>query len=161
MVEKGDPRASANPHAVACIVAGNLLGVSHDIGMDLTRAPASLATSDEPLAKGVGLLAANKPADAIEPLGRALRERERQLTRFPSEIYPLAMLDGKALFAAGKFDDAVLAYLKAIRLRPSDATARKARAEALVKAGKPEAAKSIQYVNPSCFRPNTHSRSRA
>jgi predicted Zn-dependent protease len=93
--------------------------------------------------KGVGLLYEGKPADAVEPLARALKERERQLTRIPSEIYPAAMLYGRALFGAGKFDDAAVAYLKAMNQRPSDRAARRARAEALIKAGKPEAAEEL------------------
>jgi hypothetical protein len=144
VVEKGDSRAAANPRVVAALVAGRLLGVNHDIGIDMSRAEAGLTSADEAFAKGVGLLAARRYADAIDPLGRALKERERQLTRFPSEIYPLAMLYGRALFAAGKFDDSAVAFLKAVNLRPSDVAARRARAEALIKAGKPEAAESIQ-----------------
>jgi tetratricopeptide (TPR) repeat protein len=144
VIEKGDPKAAANPHVVACIAAAHLLGVNRDIGLDLAKPTAALSSADEPFAKGIGLLAANKPVDAVEPLAIALRERERQLTRVPSEIYPLAMLNGKALFAAGKFDAAAVAYLKAIKQRPSDPAARKARAEALIKAGKPEAAEPIQ-----------------
>ena len=89
------------------------------------------------------LLYENKPADAVEPLARALRERERQLTRIPSEIYPAAMLYGRALFGANQFDDAAVAYLKAMNQRPSGAAARKARAEALIRAGKPEAAQGL------------------
>lgn len=143
VVEKGDPRAAANPQVVASLLAGSLLGVTHDIGVDLTKATTELVSSNDPFARGVGLLAANKGADAAEPLGRALKERERRLTRVPSEIYPAAMLYGKALFAAGKFDDAAVAYLKALNQRPSDLPARKARAEALIKAGKPEAAETI------------------
>jgi len=73
-----------------------------------------------------------KAVDAVDYLARALKERERQLTRVPSEIYPAAMLYGKALFAAGEFDDASVAFLKAVRLRPSDLLARKARNEALI-----------------------------
>ena len=135
VIEKGDARAALNARVVADLTAGALLGVRHDIGIDLKP-----VLSDEPWAKGVGLLAANKPAEAIEPLGVALKERERQLTRVPSEIYPAAMLYGKALFGAGKFDDAAVAFLKALKQRPSDPAARKARSEALIKAGKPEAA---------------------
>ena len=76
----------------------------------------------------------------MDPLARALKERERRLTRVPSEIYPAAMLYGKALFGAGKYDDAAVAFLKALKQRPSDAAARRSRSEALIKAGKPEAA---------------------
>jgi tetratricopeptide (TPR) repeat protein len=143
IVDKADPKTASNPRVAAAVAAGALLGVKHDIGFDLSKAIAALTLSEEPWAKGVGLLAAGKPADAVAPLGRALKERERQLTRIPSEIYPAAMLYGRALFAAGKFDDAAVAYLKALKQRPSDPTARKARAEALIKAGKPEAVDDI------------------
>lgn len=135
VVEKGDARAAANPRVVAALTAGVLLGVRHAIGVE-----AQPGSSDEPWAKGVRLLAANNFTDAVAPLGLALKERERQLTRVPSEIYPAAMLYGKALFGAGKFDDAAVAFLKALKQRPSDPAAQQARSEALVKAGKAEAA---------------------
>ncbi len=137
VVEKGDLRAASNPRVAAALGAAALLGVSHDIGVEV-----HVGSSEDPWVKGVGLLAANKPVDAVAPLGLALKVRERQLTRVPSEIYPAAMLYGKALYEAGKFDDAAVAFLKAMKQRPSDPIARKARAEALIKAGKPEAAKT-------------------
>jgi hypothetical protein len=96
--------------------------------------------SADPFEKGVGFLYAGKAADAAESLGVALRQRQRQLTRVPSEIYPLAMLDGLALFKANKFDDSAVAYLTALKQKPSDEGARRYRAEALTKAGKSEAA---------------------
>jgi hypothetical protein len=140
VVERDEARNALKTRVIAALAAGSLLGASHDIGFDLQKATIELVSADEPWAKGIGLLAANRPVDALEPLGRALKERERQLTRVPSEIYPAAMLYGKALFGAGKFDDAAVAFLKAMKQRPSDPIARKARGEALVKAGKPEAA---------------------
>jgi tetratricopeptide (TPR) repeat protein len=140
VVEKGDPRAAASVRVAAALAAGKLLGFEHDVGVDMEKAISALPQVDDAFAKGVGLMAAGKPADAVEPLGRALKERERQLTRVPSEIYPAAMLYGKALLAAGKFDDAAVAYLKALKQRPSDAPARKGRNEALIRAGKPDAA---------------------
>lgn len=136
VLERSGPKNGKVQTALA--VAG-LLGEKPAMEPDLR----SLENSDDPLAKGVALLSAGKFADAVDPLARALRERERQLTRNPSEIYPAAMLSGKALFGAGKFDDAALAFLKAIKQRPSDAAARQARAEALIRAGKPEAANTI------------------
>ena len=135
VVQAGDAEVVKNPRVVAAMVAGALLGGGR-LGVD----PAELAAATDPFARGVGLLYANKSAEAVAPLAVALRERERQLTRVPSEIYPAAMLYGRALFEAGKFDDAALAFLKAMKQRPSDPAARKARAEALIKAGKPEAA---------------------
>jgi hypothetical protein len=137
VIDKGDARAGSNPRVMAALQTGALLGVRRDVGVDLHAASSS---SEEPWGKGVGLLFADKPVESVEPLGRALKERERQLTRVPSEIYPAAMLYGKALFAAGKFDDAAVAFLKAIKQRPLDPAARKSRSEALIKAGKPEAA---------------------
>jgi len=140
VIEKGDPRAPANPKIEAALLAAKLLGVNHETGFD--PQPAALENSDDPFIKGVALLAGGKSADALEPLNRALKERERQLTRVPSEIYPAAMLYGKALMGANKFDDAALAFLKALKQRPSDPAARQSRAEALIKAGKPEAAEN-------------------
>lgn len=142
VIEAGDPRALANPHVIAAIAAGDLLGASHQTGLDpaaLAKAVGNLTVAEEPFAKGVGLLAAKKPTEALDPLGRALRERERQLTQVPSEIYPSAMLYGRALLEAGKFDGAAVAFLKALRQRPGDSAAGKLRSEALAKAGKPEA----------------------
>ena len=89
------------------------------------------------------LLYTGKPAEAADPLSRALRERERVLTRIPSDIYPAAMLTGKALMGAGKFNEAAVAYLKALNLRPSDPMALQGRADALLGAGKAEAAKEL------------------
>jgi tetratricopeptide (TPR) repeat protein len=93
----------------------------------------------DPFEKGVGLLYAGKYADAAGQLAIALKQRQRQLTRVPSEIYPAAMLQGLALYRANKFDDAAVAWLTALKQRPSDEMAQKHRAEALTKAGKPEA----------------------
>ncbi len=100
---------------------------------------AGLESSADPLIEGIRLLNEKRPADAIEPLSRALKERERQLTRVPSEIYAAAMLYSRALFDAGRFDDAAVSAMKALQQRPSDPAARKERNEALVKAGKAEA----------------------
>ena len=139
VIEDGDPKALATPRIVAYRAVAELLGAKPETGLDMS----GLAVSEDPFLKGVRLLYANKPADAVEPLARALRERERQLTRIPSEIYPAAMLYGRALFGANKFDDAAVAYLKAMNQRPSDTAARMARAEALIRAGKPEAARGL------------------
>jgi tetratricopeptide (TPR) repeat protein len=141
-IEKANPKALSDPRIVALLAAGNLLGMPHETGLDpvaLAKATEALVSSEDPFARGVGLLAAKKPAEAAEPLGRALKERERQLTRVASEVYPAAMLHGQALLASGKFDEAAVAFLKALKQRPSDPVARKLRAEALAKAGKPEA----------------------
>jgi tetratricopeptide (TPR) repeat protein len=142
VVESGDARALSNPRVIAALAAGELLGVPHPAALDpggLTKAFANLAVSEESFAKGVGLLYVKKPAEAVEFLGRALKERERQLTRVPSEIYPVAILYGQALMEAQKFDAAAVAFLKALKQRPSDPAATRLRAEALEKAGKPEA----------------------
>ncbi len=139
VIEDGDAKALATPRVVAYRAVAELLGAKTVSGLDMS----GLAASEDPFLKGVRLLYEKKPADAVEPLARALRERERQLTRIPSEIYPAAMLCGRALFGANKFDEAAVAYLKAMNQRPSDKAARKARAEALIKAGKPEAAQGL------------------
>jgi tetratricopeptide (TPR) repeat protein len=142
VIQPGDEKAFENTRVAAAIAAGILLNPNHSAAGP-ENAIAALVNSDDAFAKGVGLLYAKKPLDAIDPLAQALRDRERQLTRVPSEIYPAAMLYGRALFEANKFDDAAVAFLKAMKQRPSDAVARKARAEALIKAGKPEAAESL------------------
>lgn len=126
-----------DPRIAAYRIAGKLL---RGEAVDDARA---LEGSDDPFVKGVRLLAGKKYAEAVDLLSLALKERERQLTRIPSEIYPAAMLYGQALMGAGKFDAASVAFLKAMKLRPSDAAPQKARAEALIKAGKPQAAQGL------------------
>lgn len=149
VIQRGDEKALANRQAVAAIATAVVLGATglDDMArktgftaLDLTRAFGDLSMAGDAFEKGVGLLYAGEYADAAKSLAVALRERERQLTRVPSEIYPAAMLDGLAQFRAGKFDDAAVAYLAALKQKPSDKTAMKMRAEALIKAGKPEAA---------------------
>jgi len=139
VVQAGGAAALKSPRVAAAMLAGALLGGRQEAGVDAVE----LEAAADPWAKGVGLLYAKKAAEAVGPLAVALRERERQLTRVPSEIYPAAMLYGRALFEAGKYDDAAVAFLKAMKQRPSDAVARKARAEALIKAGKPESAEEL------------------
>lgn len=142
VMESGDPKALANTRVMAAIAAGELLGTSQATGLnagETAKAFASLESSEEPFAKGVGLLYAKKPTQSVDFLGRALKERERQLTRVPSEIHPCAILYGRALMESQKFDEAAVAFLKALKQRPSDPVAARLRAEALAKAGKPEA----------------------
>ena len=138
VVQPGDAGVLASPRAVAALAAAKLLGHPVEAGVDqvaLERAVAALSASEDPYARGVSLLSVGKAVEAVEPLSRALRERERQLTRVPSEIYPAAVLLGRALLAAGKFDPAAVAFLKALQLRPTDEVAG-LRRDALVKAGK-------------------------
>ncbi|MEP6715869.1 MAG: tetratricopeptide repeat protein [Terriglobia bacterium] len=129
----------SRPEVVAMVLAGELLGARHNIPLDAASV-APLSSSQDVFVKGVALLYSRKAGDAVDPLGQALKDRERQLIRVPSEIYAAAMLYGRALFDAGKFDNAAVAYRKALQQRPSDAEAHRARSEALVRAGKGEAA---------------------
>jgi hypothetical protein len=144
VIQRGEEKALGNKRVAAAIATAIVLGApAGKAGFApaaLATAFAGLMTSADPFEKGVGLLYAGKAADAAEALSLALRQRQRQLTRVPSEIYPAAMLDGLALFRAGKFDASAVAYLAALKERPSDEVARKNRAEALTRAGKPEAA---------------------
>jgi tetratricopeptide (TPR) repeat protein len=151
-IERGDAKALANPRIAADIATGVVLGLepleaaAKRTGFDaqaLKDAFNALAKATDDYASGVGLLWANRPAASAGPLAKALRERERQLTRVPSDIFPAAMLDAKALFDSGKYDDAAAVYLKAMKLRPSDIAVRKARAAALSKAGKGDAAREL------------------
>jgi TolA-binding protein len=141
-------RGQASQRALAAIATPVVLGmatVEETAGKTgftaeaLAKAFVGLATSMDAFEKGVGLLYAGNYADAARQLAIALKQRHRQLTRVPSEIYPAAMLYGEALYRANKFDDAAVAWLTAIKQRPSDEMARKRRAEALTRAGKPEA----------------------
>jgi hypothetical protein len=148
VIQRGEEKALGNKRVVAALATPVVLGVAsvEETGRRtgfapeaLVKAFAGLVTSADPFEKGVGLLFAGQAADAAESLGVALRQRQRQLTRVPSEIYPVAMLDGMALYKANKFDDSAVAFLSALKQRPSDEGARRYRAEALTKAGKAEA----------------------
>jgi tetratricopeptide (TPR) repeat protein len=152
VIERGDSKALASARIAADIATGIVLGreslqdAAKRTGFDaaaLKAAFTGLATASDDYAGGAGLLWTNQPARAADLLARALRERERQLTRVPSDIFPAAMLEAKALFESGKYDDAAAVYLKAMKLRPSDPDLRKARAEALTKAGKEDAAREL------------------
>jgi len=152
VIQRGDEKAMANARVVAAIAAPVVLGISTleeraretgFTGTVLAKGFAGLVSSSDAFARGVGLLYASKPAEAAEKLAQALRERQRQLTRMPSEIYPAALMDGQALVLENKFDAAAVAFLAALKERPSSEVARKARADALIKAGKPDAAGSI------------------
>ena len=150
VIQKGDTKALENPRVVAAIATPVVLGFSSIddsaslSGFDkvtLAKAFSSLTADKGPFERGVGLLYTGKVDEAAEVLAVALRERQRQLTRVPSEIYPLAMLYGRALMAEGKYDPAALAFAVALQQKTQDDRARTARNEALVKAGKPEATK--------------------
>lgn len=152
VIERGDSKALASARIAADIATGVVLGreslegAAKRTGFDaaaLKSALTALATVSDDYAGGAGLLWTNQPARAADLLARALRERERQLTRVPSDIFPAAMLDAKALFESGKYDDAAAIFLKAMKLRPSDPGVRTARAEALIKAGKEDAAREL------------------
>lgn len=153
-IERGDPKALSNPRVAAAIATGVLLGfeslddAARRTGFDrnaLQTAFDALANADDDYARGVGLLWKKDSALAAKALGSALWVRERQLTRVPSDIFPAAMLSGRALFGLGKYDDAAVAYLQAMNLRPSDARVRKARADALIKAGKEDAGRELLH----------------
>jgi hypothetical protein len=148
VIQRGDERALANKRVMAAIAIPVVLGVATleeiagKTGLaaePLKTALSGLASSTDVFEKGVGLLYAGKSVDAADALAIALRQRQRQLTRVPSEIYSAAILYGQALLRAGKFDDSAVAFLTALKQRPGDEGARKLRAEALIKAGKPEA----------------------
>jgi hypothetical protein len=152
VIERGDAKTLSSPKVAAAIATGVILGfepigvAAKRTGFDektLKTAFEGLASASDDYAQGVGLLWSGQAVRAAEALAKALRERERQLTRVPSDIFPAAMLDGKALLDSGKYDEAAVAYLKAVKLRPSDMTVRKARAEALIKAGKEDAAQEL------------------
>lgn len=149
VIQRGAEKALANKAAMASIATPVVLGWSSIdeaasktgfTSAALMKAFGELAGADDAFQKGVGLLYAAKYEAAAAALPTALRERQRQLTRVPSEIYAAAMLAGAALAKANKFDEAAVAYLAAMKQRPSDQRAAKLRGEALVKAGKPEAA---------------------
>ena len=140
VIQRGNKKALENRHVVAAIAASMLLGGAPDTGLD-PKSILELSQSTDAFEKGVGLLFAKKSAEAADPLAQALKERQRQLTPFASEIYPAAVLYGQALTAEKKYDAAAVAFLVATRQRPSAEMPRKLRAEALINAGKPEAAR--------------------
>ena len=148
VIQKGEEKSLATKSVAAALAVPVVLGISSTddaaarlalSARALTMAFDDLKSSADAFQKGVGLLYEGKNTDAIEPLATALRQRQRQLTRVPSDIYPAALLYGLALHRAGKFDDAAVAFLTAQKQRPSSELARRLRNEALVKAGKGEA----------------------
>jgi hypothetical protein len=149
VMPKGDEKARSNKALLAALATPIVLGLSSiaDVAEKsgysaelLAKSFAELTSATDAFQMGVGLLYTGEPAEAAEQLGVALKQRQRQLTRVPSEIYPAALLYGLALFRAARFDDAAVAFLAAMKQRPSSALAENSRAEALVKAGKGEAA---------------------
>jgi hypothetical protein len=143
VIHRGNKKALTNKHVVAAIAASMLLSGAPDTGLDpaaMNKAILALSQSTDAFEKGVGLLFAKKSAEAAGPLAQALKERQRQLTPLASEIYPAAILYGQALTAEQKYDAAAVTFLMAIKQRPSAALPRQLRSDALVKAGKPEAA---------------------
>jgi hypothetical protein len=140
VIQRGNQKALENRHVVAAIAASMLLGGASDTELD-PKSILDLSQSLDAFQKGVGLLYAKKPAEAADPLAQALKERQRQLTPFASEIYAAAILYGRALAAEKKYDAAAVAFLVATKQRPSAALPRKLRADALVQAGKPDAAR--------------------
>jgi hypothetical protein len=149
VIHKADEKGLTNKATVAALATPVLMGASSmaEIAQKsgypedrLQLAFAELATASDAWQKGLGLLFTGKAKDAAAQLGLALRERQRQLTRVPSDIYPAAVVHGRALLKANQFDDAAVAFLTAMKLRPSSELAAKARDEALIKAGKAEAA---------------------
>jgi hypothetical protein len=147
-IQHGDEKALTNPRVLASIAVPIVLGlatpqeIAGKTGLDaaaLSKALPTLISASDSFEKGVGLMTANKFTDAAAELGRALKERQRQLTRVPSEIYPAALLYGHALEQEKKFDEAAVAFLAALKVRPSDELAQKFREDALIKAGKRDA----------------------
>ena len=140
VIQRGNEKALQNRHIAAAIAASKLLGGTPATDLDLTKATPELEQSPDAFEKGVALLAAGKSAEALDPLAQAFRERRRQLTPVPAEIYAAAILYGQALAAEKKYDAAAVAFLAAIEQRPSASLPRRLRADALLHAGKPEAA---------------------
>jgi hypothetical protein len=148
VIQVGDQKALTNPRVVAAIATPFVMGltplglVGSKTGLDpeaLDQALMALVQSSDPFEKGLGLLYAKRYAEAADELSRALKARQRQLTRVPSEIYPLAILYGQALVGQKKLDEAAVAFLTAITQRPSELMPRGLRSDALVRAGKPDA----------------------
>ena len=149
VIQRGDEKALTNRHVVAAMAMPYALGLDSVWGIAnkfvldrfaLERAIEGLAASTDSFERGMALVSETKHAEAAEEFGRALKDRQNQLTRMPTEIYAAAILKGTELSRASKFDDAAVAFLIALKLRPSDKLALDARAGALVRAGKPEAA---------------------
>jgi hypothetical protein len=148
VIQVDDQKALTNPRVVAAIATPFVMGltplglVGSKTGLDpeaLDQALMALVQSSDPFEKGLGLLYAKRYAEAADELSRALKARQRQLTRVPSEIYPLAILYGQALVGQKKLDEAAVAFLTAIKQRPSELMPRGLRSDALVRAGKPDA----------------------
>ncbi|MCB1914190.1 MAG: tetratricopeptide repeat protein [Rhodocyclaceae bacterium] len=106
-----DPASSAEAQAelgIALIAAGkHAEGVPLLEALASGRAPLALATSE---ALAHGLLQQGRAARANEVVGKALRNRQ--------DSQRLRLLQGDALIAAGGFEQAVIAYRKALQFRP-------------------------------------------
>lgn len=148
VIARGDAKALANRRVVAAMAVPWLLGlnsadtIANKFDLDptaLKRAIQALTDSTDSFEKGIGLSWAGKHADAADAFAQALKERRNQLTPMPSEIYAAAILYGEELSRANKFDDAAAAFLMAQKQRPSDQLVRGLRADALIRAGKPDA----------------------
>lgn len=141
VIPRGDEKALANHRVVATLAARVMLGfpVADFPDTALSKAVSELLQSSDAFEKGVGLLYAKKYPDAAEELAHALKDRQNQLTRFPSEIHAVAILYGQALMGENKFDAAAVAFLTALKQRPSSDLAQGLRAEALTRAGKSDA----------------------
>lgn len=153
VIQRGLRRALSNPRVVGMLAVPVALGISpvsevaSRTGFNpdaLQKALEQLNSSTDPFEKGTGLLLQSKYAEAAEELGKALKDTQRQLTRVPAEIYTAAVLEGVALDKAAKYDESAVAFLLALRQRADDPFATAGRRQALIKAGKPEAAESLK-----------------
>ena len=149
VIQRGDEKALTNQRVVAAMAMLRALGlqtsgmIADKYSLDRTaldRAIQALTSATDAFERGIGLVWEQKHAEAAEEFGRALKERQNQLTRMPSEIYAAAILEGTELVRANKFDAAAVAFLFALKQRPSDKLALSDRADALMRAGKSEAA---------------------
>jgi hypothetical protein len=123
LMQRGDEKVLRNKPALAALLTPILLGastpeeISKKTGLPqdaLQQAFATLTQSTDAFEKGTALLSLHQSLEAAEQLSLALKQRQRQLTRVPSEIYPVALLYGHALDQSKKYDAAAVAYLTAL-----------------------------------------------
>ncbi len=98
------------------------------------------ARSPDPFEKGISLLFQLKTTEALPHLALARVNEQKRLDKIPESIFETAFFLGQAFFEAGKFDDAVLNYRRALDQRPADPVGRRSLGMALIKSGHSEAA---------------------
>ncbi len=129
--------------AARLLASGSMADVAAEFLFDAPAIEKSIrglgGRSKDPFQIGLSQLFQRENDAAAKYLAQALKEREKQLTKDAAEIVDAASFLGQALAAMGKWQDAAVAYQRALSGRADDADILHALGTALVKAGKPDA----------------------